>query len=105
VRIHDDPRTSGALGAAFLALTRNARGGFTGCQPGTEFASHTFQCSGCSNDCEVSLIHRDGRIVCALGSRCGVHDAHHGKEIATVAADPELGQRRRRRSGTAAAQG
>ncbi len=104
VRIHDEPRTSGALGAAFLALTRDARGGFTGCEPGTEFASHTFECSGCSNDCEVSLIHRDGRIVCALGSRCGVHDAHYGKDIATVAADPDLGQRRRRPSEAGAAQ-
>ncbi len=96
IRIHDDPRVSGALGAAFLALSRSAHGGFTSCQPETEFASHTFPCRGCSNECEVSLIHRDGRIVCALGSRCGVHDRHCGQAIADVAADPDLDRRHSR---------
>lgn len=93
IEIHDDPRVSGALGAAFLALTRDALGGFTVCQPDTEFDSYTFQCQGCSNDCEVSLVHRDRRIVCALGSRCGAHDRHSGREIEAVLADPALRRR------------
>jgi predicted CoA-substrate-specific enzyme activase len=96
--IHDDPRVSGALGAAFLALSRDAHGGFDVCRPDTEFASHTFQCRGCSNECEVSLVHRDGQIVCALGSRCGVHDRHCGKDVASALADPDLDRRHSPRS-------
>jgi predicted CoA-substrate-specific enzyme activase len=90
IQIHDKARVSGALGAAFLALNRNALGGFTVCRPETEFASYMFQCEGCSNECEVSLIHRDGSVVCALGSRCGTHDRHCGRQIDEVAADPLL---------------
>ena len=93
IEIPHDPRISGAFGAAFLALTRDAVGGFTVCQPDTEFDSYTFQCQACSNECEVSLVHRDGRIVCALGSRCGAHDRHSGREIEAVLADPVLQRR------------
>jgi predicted CoA-substrate-specific enzyme activase len=97
IRIHDDPRVSGALGAAFLALSRDAYGGFDVCRPDTEFASHAFPCRGCSNECEVSLIHRDGLVVCALGSRCGVHERHCGKDVTAVIADPDLDRRHARR--------
>lgn len=72
--VHPDPRISGALGAAFIALTRDARGGFKDCRAETQFGSHTFNCRDCSNECEVSLVHRDCRIVSALGSRCGKYD-------------------------------
>ena len=92
IMIHDRPRVSGALGAAFLALTRDATGGFTVCRSETEFDSHTFQCRGCSNECEVSLVHRDDRIVCVLGSRCRVHERHCGRDVQSVLADPDLAQ-------------
>ncbi len=92
VEIHAEPRVSGALGAAFLALSRDARGGFSVCRAETAFDSHTFQCAGCSNACEVSLVHRDGRVVCALGSRCGVHDRFCEQDIAELLEDRELQQ-------------
>jgi predicted CoA-substrate-specific enzyme activase len=103
IRIHDDARVSGALGAAFLALSREAYGGFDVCNPDTAFASHTFQCNGCSNECEVSLIHRDGRVVCALGSRCGAHEKHCGQPIDIVVADPDLDRRYARSPASATA--
>jgi predicted CoA-substrate-specific enzyme activase len=66
-----DPRISGALGAAFMALAQNARGGFDECKVDTTFWSKTVNCKDCANECEVSLIHRDKEVVCAMGNRCG----------------------------------
>lgn len=81
VQIHPDARTSGAQGAAFMALVRNAVGGFQTCRPETQFGSYTFNCHDCANKCEVSLIHRDERIVCALGSRCGKYGRFVGQSL------------------------
>ena len=74
VAIHPHARISGALGAAFMALVRNAAGGFATDEIRAQFGSDTFNCHDCANECEVSLIKRDGQVVCALGSRCGKHE-------------------------------
>lgn len=79
--VHPDQRLSGALGAAFVALTRNSRGGFRECTADTQFGSHTFNCHDCPNECEVSLIHRDDHVVCALGSRCGKYEKLVGQRL------------------------
>ncbi len=84
VEVHPDERVSGALGAAFMALTRNALGGFEDCKAETQFGSHTFNCHDCSNECEVSLIHRDNGVVCALGSRCGKYEKFAGQKLDDV---------------------
>lgn len=81
ILVHPDQRVSGALGAAFVALARDARGGFRECRAETQFGSHTFNCRDCSNECEVSLIHRDNHIVCALGSRCGKYEKLVGQNL------------------------
>ena len=81
VNVHPDQRVSGAIGAAFVALTRNALGGFAACRAETQFGSHIFNCHDCSNECEVSLIHRDDIIVCAMGSRCGKYEKFSGQKL------------------------
>jgi len=84
VAVHPNQRISGALGAAFMALTRNSIGGFEGCRAETQFGSYIFNCHDCSNECEVSLIHRDNSVVCALGSRCGKYEKFAGEDLADV---------------------
>ncbi|MFH1170400.1 MAG: acyl-CoA dehydratase activase [Candidatus Vogelbacteria bacterium] len=84
IRVHPHQRISGALGAAFMALTRQAVGGFESCRPETQFGSHTFNCHDCSNKCEISLVHRDDCVVCALGSRCGKHEKLAGANLDAV---------------------
>lgn len=86
ILVHPDPRVSGALGAAFIALTRDSRGGFRECRAETQFGSHTFICHDCSNECEVSLIHRNNHIVCALGSRCGKYEKLIGQSFDDIEA-------------------
>ncbi len=84
VKVHPDQRVSGAFGAAFMALTQNALGGFEDCKTETQFGSHTFNCHDCSNECEVSLIHRDNVVVCALGSRCGKYEKFAGQKLEDI---------------------
>ena len=84
VSVHPDPRISGALGAAFMAIVRNAAGGFEGYDPDAEFGNYIVNCADCANECEVSLIHRDNRIVCALGSRCGKYEKLCGQDVNAV---------------------
>jgi predicted CoA-substrate-specific enzyme activase len=84
VRVHPHQRISGALGAAFMALTRQAVGGFESCRSETQFGSHTFNCHDCSNECEISLVHRDNCVVCALGSRCGKYEKLAGENLDAV---------------------
>jgi predicted CoA-substrate-specific enzyme activase len=74
IDVHPNQQISGAIGAAILALNRNAIGGFESCKSETQFGSSTFNCRDCANECEVSLIYRDNSVVCALGSRCGKYE-------------------------------
>jgi hypothetical protein len=91
VKVHPNQKVSGAIGAAFMALTRDARGGFTSCSEGTEFGSTTFNCHDCPNECEVSIIHRDGVAVCTLGSRCGKYEKYAGKKLDELNFGVDLG--------------
>jgi predicted CoA-substrate-specific enzyme activase len=84
IEVHPFQRISGAVGAAILALNRNAIGGFESCHPETQFGSSTFNCPDCANECEVSLIRRDNWVVCALGSRCGKYEKFAGQKFDDV---------------------
>lgn len=86
VKVHPNQRVSGALGAAFMALIRNATGGFDSCNTETEFGAFMFGCQDCSNSCEVSLVHRNNAVVCALGSRCGKHEKFFSQDLDEVKA-------------------
>lgn len=64
----------GAIGVAMLAAREAAPGAskFRGFAVGGEhLSSSRFECSGCSNRCEVTEISDGGRLVSRWGSRCG----------------------------------
>lgn len=65
----------GAIGAAIIgaeAVSKNKKSNFKGIEIGDkEFVSNSFECTGCSNRCEVINI-KDGKaIVGCFGDRCG----------------------------------
>ncbi len=90
ILVHPYQRVSGAIGAAFMALAQNAAGGFEVCNSETEFGSYTFNCYDCSNECEISLIHRDNRIVCALGNRCGKYEKYVDKDLDSIVVESRV---------------
>ncbi len=90
IKVHPEQRVSGAVGAAFMAITRNEIGGFECCRSETDFGSFIFNCHDCANECEVSLIHRDGGIVCALGSRCGKYEKLAGENLSSVKTEMKI---------------
>ena len=66
----------GAIGAGILAKENNERTGaltrFKGFDVAEkEFVPSSFECDGCSNRCEVIKIEIGGRMVAAIGDRCG----------------------------------
>jgi len=85
VIIHPHAKVSGAWGAAFIAMARQAVGGL---DPSAirqaDFSSSSFVCNGCTNHCDISLICRNGIIVAAMGSRCGKHDSKIDKKLSEV---------------------
>ena len=84
IHIHPRARISGALGAAFISMAQNARGGFTNFDAETSVGSQIIHCTDCANDCEVSFIHRDNHVVCALNSRCGKYEKYCGLSLEEV---------------------
>ncbi len=80
--IHPDAKISGAFGAAFLALVREAFGGLNASAISeASFSSSSFTCDGCANKCDVSIICRNGIIVAAMGSRCGKYNSLVGEKL------------------------
>ncbi|MGI6119422.1 MAG: 2-hydroxyglutaryl-CoA dehydratase, partial [Desulfosporosinus sp.] len=67
----------GALGVAYLAQEKvgmqgETRSKFRGLHLGeTQFQARSFECSGCSNRCEVVKIMQDGISLAMWGDRCG----------------------------------
>ena len=82
VIIHPYAKISGALGAAFIAMMREAVGGLnTSFISKADFSSSFFSCSDCANRCDVSLICRNGMIVAAMDSRCGKYNNLIGEKL------------------------
>ncbi len=66
----------GAIGASILAREHSEQTGeetnFKGFEVAdVEFVPSSFECDGCPNCCEVIKIEMEGRIVAAIGDRCG----------------------------------
>lgn len=69
-------KVMGAIGAALIAKERlnkeKMHTNFTGFNlSNTNFNSQSFECSGCSNRCEVIKIKNDDSIIGCFGDRCG----------------------------------
>ncbi len=71
VIVHPHAKVSGAIGAALVAMSREARGGNGLNLADMDMSTSTLSCKDCANECEVSLIHRKGSIVAAMGTKCG----------------------------------
>lgn len=82
VKVHEFNRISGAIGAALASMgsigpaTPSA---FLGLDPGPEPRTRTFQCSHCSNNCEVTVMDFSGRVV-HFGDVCEKYSAVTGGE-------------------------
>lgn len=65
----------GAVGAALLAREAAAKKGYTLFKgfrvSNMEYKTGSFECSGCSNLCEVVQIKEEGKIIARWGDRCG----------------------------------
>lgn len=66
----------GAIGVAILAREHvEEHGGISGFKgldvTDFEYVPSSFECGGCSNSCEVIKVEMDGKIIAALGDRCG----------------------------------
>ncbi len=65
----------GAVGAALLAREAAAKKGYTLFKgfrvSNLEYKTGSFECSGCSNLCEVVQITEEGKIIARWGDRCG----------------------------------
>jgi predicted CoA-substrate-specific enzyme activase len=71
VRVHPYNRISGAIGAAIAAREAvvGRASAFRGLDPGAEPALRSFECAGCSNNCEVTTIESaSGRVY--FGDSC-----------------------------------
>ncbi len=87
----------GALGAALIARQKKKTStGFVTAFQGFEAADRhykakSFECSGCSNMCEVIEICSDGKIIARWGDRCGKWSQLSPAEPSDIAAEALLG--------------
>ncbi|MBI2872480.1 MAG: hypothetical protein HYY00_04730 [Chloroflexi bacterium] len=82
VIVHPHAKVSGAIGAALVAMARRATGGTGLDLADMDMATSTLSCKDCANECEVSLIHRKGSIVAAMGTKCGKWEVLIGRPSA-----------------------
>lgn len=72
ISVPKEHNITGAYGMALLALKRNPdKSNFRGWQVAREKnTARIFNCSGCENNCEITQIWSDKKIIGHLGSRC-----------------------------------
>lgn len=91
VNVHRYNKISGAYGACLYAQKFDSRLGESGF--GFEVADVDFQrkgftCNDCANQCEVSLLLKERKVVTCFGSKCGKWEGLSGKEVQPEA-DPD----------------
>ncbi|MBI4198444.1 MAG: hypothetical protein HY533_04985, partial [Chloroflexi bacterium] len=82
VVVHPHAKVSGAIGAALVAMARRATGSLDVNLAESDLATSSLSCKDCANECEVSLIHRKGSIVAAMGTKCGKWEVLIGRPSA-----------------------
>ncbi|MBI2139658.1 hypothetical protein HYU14_01940 [Candidatus Woesearchaeota archaeon] len=93
VKVMPHNKVSGCIGAAMVAMAKIAREKSTSSFFGFKVADFDYQqklfrCNDCPNNCEVSVVTKDGKSVKAVfGSRCGKWESLINKEI-----PPEVAQ-------------
>ncbi|MBQ1366219.1 MAG: 2-hydroxyglutaryl-CoA dehydratase, partial [Clostridia bacterium] len=70
VIVDDNGHLMGATGAAILARRSLNRTQFDFSVENMEFVTRERNCGGCSNNCEVICVYRNGRLIDFWGNRC-----------------------------------
>lgn len=60
----------GAMGAAILAKRSVKREHFDFSIENMAFITREANCGGCSNNCEIICVYRDGQLIDSWGNRC-----------------------------------
>jgi len=69
--VDDNSHLMGALGIAILAKKNKINKEYNLDMKNIEFETKGLECKGCSNNCEILKIYKNGKILDTFGSRCG----------------------------------
>lgn len=84
VQVLPHNKISGAIGACLYAQSKlsKEKSNFWGFEISeANFQRKGFTCQDCSNQCEISLLLKDGQVLAAFGSRCRKWEALTGKNV------------------------
>ena len=70
VLVDENGHLMGAMGAAILAKRSAKRECFDFSIEDVEFVTREANCGGCSNNCEIICVYRDGQLIDSWGNRC-----------------------------------
>ncbi len=70
ILVDENGHLMGAMGAAILAKRSVKREHFDFSIENMEFITREANCGGCSNNCEIICVYRDGQLIDSWGNRC-----------------------------------
>lgn len=70
ILVDENGHLMGAMGAAILAKRSVKRDSFDFSIENMEFVTREASCGGCSNNCEIICVYRDGQLIDSWGNRC-----------------------------------
>ena len=70
ILVDENGHLMGAMGAAILAKRSVKRDSFDFSIENMEFITREANCGGCSNNCEIICVYRDGQLIDSWGNRC-----------------------------------
>jgi len=70
ILVDENGHLMGAMGAAILAKRSVKRDSFDFSIENMEFVTREANCGGCSNNCEIICVYRDGQLIDSWGNRC-----------------------------------
>lgn len=70
ILVDENGHLMGAMGAAILAKRSVKRDPFDFSIENMEFVTREASCGGCSNNCEIICVYRDGQLIDSWGNRC-----------------------------------
>ena len=70
ILVDENGHLMGAMGAAILAKRSVKRDSFDFSIENVEFVTREANCGGCSNNCEIICVYRDGQLIDSWGNRC-----------------------------------
>lgn len=66
-----DGHLMGAYGVAIMACDKKSDNNYSWDMEDIKFETKGFECSGCSNNCEILRIYKDDVLIETMGSKCG----------------------------------